>query len=143
MTLNFAIQTAIILIFSILCSLQDLKRRRVNNFLCAAAIISQLVYNLIFRTDEFFMYLITAVIAALLYFIVRQITHKKLGPADIFFAAFQALCLPPFPFFLCTLISILSALIAGVTVYKKKKIPFIPFMAAGLFIGYLLWEFVI
>lgn len=137
MTLKIAIQAAIILIFSTVCSIQDIKRRRVNNFLCTAAIISQLIFNLIYASDVFFMYLITALIATALYFVVRQITHKKLGPADIFFAAFQALCLPPYAFFFCTLISIASALIAGLTVFKKQKIPFIPFMATGLFLSYL------
>lgn len=137
MTLKIAIQTAIILFFSTACSIQDIKRRRVNNFLCATAIISQLIFNLIFNSNQFFMYLITAIIAAALYFAVRQITHKRLGPADIFFAAFQALCLPPYAFFFCTLLSIVSALISGLTVFKKQKIPFIPFMATGLVLSYL------
>lgn len=140
MTLKIAIQLSIILIFSIACSIQDIKRRKVNNFLCTAAIFSQLVFNLIFATDNFFMFLITAVIATCLYFTVRQISHKKLGIADVFFSAFQGLCLTPYPFLFCTLISIASALIAGFTVFKKQKIPFIPFMATGLFASYLLWS---
>lgn len=137
MTLKIAIQLSVILFFSILCSIQDIKSRRVNNFLSAAAIISQLILNLIFAPDDFFMYLITSLIASALYFAVRLISQKKLGPADIFFAAFQALCLPPYQFFFCTLISIVSALISGLTIYKKQKIPFIPFMAMGLFLSYL------
>ena len=137
MTLDFVVQTAIILVFCILCSLQDFKYRKVSKILLAAGCITQLVFLLIFARQEILVKGACGAVYAFVLFLIRQVTKKGLGMADVFFGLFQGLCLLPLPLCLSVVISCVTGIIFGFIVFKNKKLPFIPFMSFGLIISFL------
>ncbi len=139
----------VILIFSVLCSVQDIKEGRVWNFLILAACLLGFFIHLIFNPAGFHLFFISGLVFAVFYFVIRIITQKKLGLADVYFGFFQGICLPVKSLPLCILVEVLFCLFF-LTLFlvialarsdkirlAKKKIPFIPFMAASLIIMFL------
>jgi len=141
-TFYHLVSLAIILIFSIILSIQDIKQMSVSLYILIGAILAALICQLIFAPSDMWIYLISSLIFGSLYFITRKITKNKLGSADIWFGFFQGLFLFPkmIPFCLGT-----EVILAFCFVNKKigkKPIPFIPFMSFGLILTFVLQFFI-
>lgn len=137
MALNSILLLAVIVIFSVFCSIQDIKHMEVNNYslwcACGAVFVLQIVID--YRTC--WIYLLSGVLSGLLYFAVRKISKGKLGMADVYFGIFQGLCLPFFWIPICIAVEILLVLIIINKRLKNQKFPFIPFMASALVITFI------
>jgi prepilin signal peptidase PulO-like enzyme (type II secretory pathway) len=123
---------SIILIFSIILSVQDIKKMTVSIYIQWASIFTALACHMIFNREGMWIYILSGMICGTFYFAVRKITKDKLGPADVWFGFFQGLFLnlQIIPF--CFIIEDVIALIVINKKFGKKPFPFIPFMSIGL-----------
>ncbi len=128
----------IILIFSLILSVQDIKRMTVNIFILGAGILAGLSCHLIFVHEAMWIYIISGLLMGGFYFTVRKITKGKLGMADVCFGFFQGLFLVPKMIPLCLGIECLAALCFMKKKTDRKTFPFIPFMSIGLIITYVI-----
>ena len=138
MTFYKIISLIIILIFSIILSLQDIKKMTVGIYIQWLSISAALSCHLIFNRQGMWIYILSSMICGAFYFVVRKITKGKLGPADVCFGFFQGLFLVPMMIPLCFGIEALAALCVINKRFGKVKFPFIPFMAAGLIAAYII-----
>lgn len=135
------LELTVIVLFSIACSLWDIKKRAVPVWLLVTGPTSIAIFKLIFERPFNVWWLITAGVAGLFYFIVRLITRGKLGMADVLFGVFQGIVLSSPHLLLCILTECGLAALAFFIIHKRasgKSLPFIPFMAGGLLISYLI-----
>ena len=128
----------IILIFSIILSVQDIKKMAVSIYIQWASIFFALACHLIFARKEMWLYILSSMICGVFYFVVRKITKNKLGPADVWFGFFQGLFLVPEMIPLCFGIECLTALCVINKRFGKEKFPFIPFMSVGLIAAFVI-----
>ena len=124
---------SIILIFSLILSVQDLKRQSVMLYVQAISILCAIVCQVIFLRAECWIYILTSLFMGGFYFFVRMITKNKLGMADVWFGIFQGLFLTPFFVPVCLGIEAVAAL-CMIKKIGRKTFPFIPFMSLGLII---------
>ena len=141
MTLYYIVSLAIILIFSIILSVQDIKILAVGIYIQWASIFCALICHLIFARHEMWIFIISSMILGTLYFLIRKITKDKLGSADVWFGFFQGLFLHPVMLWVCLAIETLLALIVENKKIGHKKFPFIPYMSAGLICTYFIQFF--
>lgn len=136
MNTQFFLQIIIILVFGIICSVQDIKSMKVRNVVIFSGCFVQLVFLAVTDLHTLWMPLCCGATTGLFYFAVRYITHKKLGMADVYFGIFQGLCLTPIVMCICILVECILALAAfGFQKIRKSKndaVAFIPFMAISL-----------
>jgi hypothetical protein len=138
MTLYQIVSLVIILLFSIILSIQDIKRLEVGIYIQWASIFCALICHAIFAWKQMWIFIISGMIFGALYFAVRKITKNKLGTADVWFGIFQGLFLYPDKLWICLAIETLLALIIENKKIGYKKFPFIPYMSAGLIGTYLI-----
>ncbi len=156
---------AIIFLFSLTCAILDIKEKKVPVFILICAIVAGLVLRCVFDIQHLCLSIFCGVGAGLFYFIIRMITHGRLGMADVLFGVFQGVILFPFQLFVCVVIECSCAASCflilkfrqknapGVeqgrasgqrleqgTAPVKERIAFIPFMAGGLIISYLIYN---
>ena len=141
MTLYHLVSLAIILIFSISLSVQDIKHMEVEKHLQWSSIFFALLCQFIFALHEIWIFIISSLILGAIYFLIRKITKDKLGPADVLFGFFQGLFLHPIMLWVCLAIETVLALIIENKKIGHNKFPFIPYMAAGLIVAYLIQIF--
>ena len=141
------IYAAVVFLFSLACADQDIREKRVPNLVLITAIVCGLILRCVFDIQNLWLSALCGLGAGLFYFIVRLITRGRLGMADVLFGVFQGVILFPVPLFVCVLIECLSAAVwflilrlkhRDATGEKSGRIAFIPFMAAGLIISYLI-----
>ncbi len=137
-TIYSIVSFCIILIFSIILSQQDIKRMTVSIYIQWASIFAALTCHLIFAREAMWIYILSSMICGAFYFIVRIVTKRKLGTADVWFGFFQGLFLRPQIIPLCFIIEALLALIVINKKFGKKAFPFIPFMSLGLIISFII-----
>ena len=138
--LYHVVSFSIILFFSLILSIQDIKTLSANIFLQWVSIFCALIYHLIFNRTGMWIYILSSMITGTFYFAVRKITRNKLGPADVRFGFFQGFFLIPQMLAVCFAAESLAALCI-VLIHRKtsfKTFPFIPFMSFGLIISYIL-----
>ena len=127
-----------ILIFSLILSVQDIRRLKVGVFIQWLSIFCALACHLIFARTEMWIFVLSSMIMGTFYFAVRKITKDKLGSADVWFGFFQGLFLFPkmIPICLCT------EVLASFCIMNKrighKQFAFIPFMSFGLILTFIL-----
>lgn len=119
----------IIVIFSLILSVQDIKKMVVGIYIQWVSIFTALVCHLIFAREVMWIYILSSMICGVFYFAVRKITKEKLGPADVWFGFFQGLFLVPKMLPLCFGIECLVTLCVINKRFGKEKFPFIPFMS--------------
>jgi len=139
-TLYHLVNLAIILVFSIILSIQDIKHMSVSLYIQWTSIFAALICQLIFFRSGIWIYIVSSMILGALYFAVRKITKNKLGPADILFGIFQGLFLKPKMIPLCLAAEVILAFCLVVILNKrmeKKPFPFIPYMSFGLLVGFV------
>ena len=128
----------IILLFSLILSVQDIKHGEVSVYIQWVSIFCALLCHLIFARTEMWIYIISSMLMGAFYFTVRKITREKLGPADVWFGFFQGLFLVPMMIPLCFGIEALAAFCVMNKKVGRKTFPFIPFMSLGLIITYVI-----
>ena len=137
-TIYQIISFSIILIFSLILSIQDFKRMSVGVYIQWLSIYSALIFHLIFARETIWIYILSSMIMGCFYFAVRKITRDKLGSADVWFGFFQGLFLTPILIPVCLGIESLSAIIIVNKRFGKQKFAFIPFMSFGLIASYII-----
>lgn len=137
-TIYSIVSFCIILIFSTILSLQDIKRMTVGIYIQWTSIFSALACHLIFNREGIWLYILSSMICGTFYFVVRKTTKNKLGPADVWFGFFQGLFLVPKMIPVCFGIECIITLCVINKRFGKVKFPFIPFMAAGLIAAFLI-----
>ena len=128
----------IILLFSLILSVQDIKHGEVSVYIQWVSIFCALLCHLIFARTEMWIYIISSMLMGAFYFAVRMITRGKLGMADVWFGIFQGLFLVPKMIPVCLGVECLAALCFMKKKTDRKTFPFIPFMAAGLIAAYII-----
>ena len=110
------------------------------NIQCAS-IVCALLCQIIFICLDFWIYLISSLLFGALYFLIRKITKNKFGTGDVLFGFFQGLFLLPQLLPVClgteTIIALCYIFIINKS-NKKAPLPFIPFMATGLILSYII-----
>lgn len=137
-SLYSVISFSIIMIFSIILSVEDIKKLSVNIYIQWLSIFAVLTCHLIFNREGMWIYILSSMICGAFYFAVRKITKNKLGPADVWFGFFQGLFLIPKMIPVCFGIEVIVTLCVINKRFGKVKFPFIPFMAAGLIAAYII-----
>ena len=128
----------IILLFSLILSVQDIKHGEVSVYIQWVSIFCALLCHLIFAQTEMWIYIISSMLMGAFYFTVRKITREKLGPADVWFGFFQGLFLLPQMIPVCFGIECIVTLCVINKRFGKVRFPFIPFMAVGLIVAFLI-----
>ncbi|MCR5605462.1 MAG: hypothetical protein K6F69_01425 [Treponema sp.] len=139
-TLYHLVCLAIILNFSIILSIQDIKSMSVSLYIQLGSIFAALICQLIFARNEIRIYIISSLILGALYYAVRKITKNKLGLADVWFGLFQGLFLTPKMISLCLAAEVILAFCLVSILNKKmgkKPFPFIPYMTFGLLVAFV------
>lgn len=155
MELSLIIKSLIILTVCLICSIQDIKTRKVSNVIIFTSCSVMLIYNAIFARSVFLSTLLSALLIFLIFFLGKLIMKEKLGSADVYFSIFIGLSLNYLYALSAILISIITCTIF-ILIYNlifklrkskkqstKLKVPFIPFMSAGLTTSYLISLFVV
>ena len=136
-----AVELAIVILFSLICSVCDIRTKAIPVWLLIAGLAVTAGFKLIFIRPFDLWWLITAAGCGLFYFMVRLLTRGKLGVADIFFGVFQGMLLALPYLLLCILIECGCSALVFFILHKKRggqAIPFIPFMAVGLLISFVI-----
>ena len=128
----------IILLFSLILSVQDIKHGEVSVYIQWVSIFCAHLCHLIFARTEMWIYIISSMLMGAFYFTVRKITREKLGPADVWFGFFQGLFLIPKMLPFCLGIECFAALCVIIKKIGRQTFPFIPFMSLGLIITYVI-----
>ena len=133
----------ILLTFSLIMSRYDIRNLAVPNWPYWTGCILLIAAGLIFHRYEIYLYLISALILASVYYLVRLVTKGHLGMGDVYFGFFQGLCLKPRVVWICLAVEAFVALIVYAVQchrYKLKnpKMAFIPFMSLGLATAFLI-----
>ena len=144
-SLSFIIILCFILIFAVLLSVYDIRNFSVPLWRLILGTVGLLVLRIIFYINTVYLYLISAAILTMIYFLVKLITRGKLGTGDILFGLFQGLGFRPQFIWICLAVEAVIGLIFFLIChYRKgnssnaKKMPFIPFMACGLLVSFLI-----
>ena len=139
MSLSFLIILGFILIFSGLLSVYDIKTLNVPLWCLFFGTVGLLALRIIFYTKNFYLYLISAALLILIYFLTKLITHGKLGTGDVLFGMFQGFGFRPQFIWICLAVEAVTGLIFFlIRRSHTKKMPFIPFMACGLLVSYII-----
>ena len=141
-SLYLIVQFAIILLFSLILAIQDIKRMTVGLYIELTAIFSALVCQLIFARQSMWIFILSSILAGAFYFLVRIITKGKLGIADVWFGFFQGLFLLPKFLPLCFGLECLAVLCLVNKKIGKKAFPFIPYMSFGLISAFIIQFFI-
>ena len=138
LSLYTIISFSIILIFSIILSVQDIKKMTVSIYIQWASIFAALACHMIFNREGMWIYILSSMICGTFYFAVRKITKNKLGTGDVWFGFFQGLFLLPKMIPVCFGIEVIVTLCVINKRFGKVRFPFIPFMAVGLIVAFLI-----
>ena len=132
-------------VFCVICSIFDIRTKTVPNWLLFAGITAALLFQIFFNRALLLQYIITGFCTGFFYFVIRIITHKKLGMADVLFGIIQGLLLTPRFIFFSIIVECIIASCVFTSLQKRgvKNIPFIPFMAFALVISLLIYYFFI
>ena len=144
-SLSFIIILCFILIFAVLLSVYDIRNFSVPLWGLILGTVGLLVLRIIFYINTVYLYLISAAILTMIYFLVKLITRGKLGMGDILFGLFQGLGFRPQFIWICLAVEAVIGLIFFLIRHfhkgnssNAKKMPFIPFMACGLLVSFLI-----
>ena len=135
--LYHVVSFSIILFFSLILSIQDIKTLSASVFLQWISIFCALICHLIFNRTGMWIYILSSMITGTFYFAVRKITRNKLGPADVWFGFFQGLFLIPKMLPFCLGIECFAALCVIIKKIGRQTFPFIPVMSIGLIFSFI------
>ncbi len=133
----------LLLIFSLIMSRYDIKTLAVPDWPYWAGCICLIGAGLIFHRFEIYLFLISALILAAIYYLARKISKDHLGMGDVYFGFFQGLCIRPRVIWICISVEVISALFVYAVICRRYKLKnprmaFIPFMSLGLATAFLI-----
>ena len=144
-SLSFIIILCCILFSSVLLSVYDIRNFSVPLWGLILGTVGLLALRIIFYINTVYLYLISAAILTMIYFLVKLITRGKLGTGDILFGLFQGLGFRAQFIWICLAVEAVTGLIFFLICHYRsgnssepKKMPFIPFMACGLLVSFLI-----
>ena len=137
-SIPFIIILCFILIFPVWLSVYDIKTLSVPLWCVLLATVGLLAARIFFYTSTFYLYIISSAVLTLIYFLIKIITHSKLGTGDILFGLFQGLGFRPQFIWICLTVEVVAGLIFFLIKRGTKKMPFIPFMASGLLVSFII-----
>ena len=137
-SIPFIIILCFILIFPVWLSVYDIKTLSVPLWCVLLGTAGLLAARIIFYTSIFYLYIISSAVLTLIYFLIKIITHGKLGTGDILFGLFQGLGFRPQFIWICLTVEVVAGLIFFLIKRGTKKMPFIPFMASGLLVSFII-----
>ena len=137
-SIPFIIILCFILIFPVWLSVYDIKTLSVPLWCVLLGTVGLLAARIIFYTSTFYLYIISSAVLTLIYFLIKIITHGKLGTGDILFGLFQGLGFRPQFIWICLTVEVVAGLIFFLIKRGTKKMPFIPFMASGLLVSFII-----
>lgn len=136
MQVYFLFQFIITAVFSVILSIQDIKSRKISNWILILFAVCALTVSVIFNFKSWYLFLISAVLSGIFYLLIYFVSRKKLGFGDIYFGITQGFVLLPQYLWICIVTETACALIFAAlnrkNLDKQIKLPFIPFMSAGL-----------
>jgi len=136
---------AVIIVFSIVCSWQDIKKRKVSVYVLGGACFCALSSHLFFNASGIAGYIISGIVSGLIYFATCRLMKDRFGMGDVFFGVFQGLCLPYKYLLVCIVVECVLGLIVMKLFNRRNRnnsFPFIPFMSAALFLNFVFSLFV-
>ena len=130
MEINF-ILNIVFIIFSIIIAVIDYKTGRVPRIAFLLILPVFFMLRLVFDTSgTFLLSVIGALMGLAIFLLIFFISGKKLGLADVWYSGIIGFVLGPVWWYA----GIITACFLGImyiVLFKKKEIPFIPFMAIG------------
>lgn len=138
MTYNISL-FLLLLVVSVILSVQDIKHLSVKNWIIFSGCILALLVHFCFNSHQLYLYLISSGLFVFIYFLAYIFSKNKLGKADIYFGFFQGMFLLPQSVWLCVLLEVIFAFLWFCVIgVKIKKLPFIPFMSLASLIIFAL-----
>ena len=128
----------VIVLFSVINSYHDIRDMKVYDYPLWLACYAAIICHLIFNRQNLWIFILSGMISGAVYYFIRLISKKKLGMGDVYFGFFQGLCLPVMYFPICFIIEVLITLMVMNKKIGRVSFPFVPFMALGLLITYIL-----
>lgn len=126
------------IVFSVIMSVQDFKKMSVTGWIFYLSWAVALLNHVIFNRQDIFLYGLSTIIFAAVYFVVKILSKNKFGTGDVYFGIFQGITgILPKNIWICVSLETILALIF-ILIKKDRKIPFIPFMALGMIITYFI-----
>lgn len=126
------------IVFSVIMSVQDFKKMSVTGWIFYLSWAVALLNHVIFNRQDIFLYGLSTIIFAAVYFVVKILSKNKFGIGDVYFGIFQGITgILPKNIWICVSLETILALIF-ILIKKDRKIPFIPFMALGMIITYFI-----
>ena len=138
-TVALIIKIILILFFSITLSIYDIKSCTVPVWIIITGAAAFFIERLIFEAGTLPLYMLSSILLFVIYMIVKISTRNKLGMGDVLFGIFQGFGFKPWYIWLCLAFETFTALAFYLLTRSKrtKKMPFIPFMASGLLIAFI------
>lgn len=142
----FWIDLLIIFLISVISSFQDFKSRHINLiFILSGSIGIYISRSIFYSLSISWIFLVQGILLAFFYTIIYLFSKHKLGKGDIFFGFFTGISILKWQFLwisisTSTFLFLIFYLIVRLKKInlQQKKIPFIPFMSAGLIFTYIL-----
>lgn len=137
-----AVLMIVIVLFSVINSYHDIRDMKVYDYPLWFACYSAIICHMIFNRQNLWIYILSGMISGMFYYCIRLISKKNLGIGDVYFAFFQGFCLHVKYLPICFIIEVVITLIVMNKKIGRESFPFVPFMAVGLFITYVLELFI-
>jgi len=142
----FFIELTAIICLCITQSFLDIKKRQVNLiliFIFSAGIF--LLRTINYSIQKSWIYLLYGLIVFFFYLIIYFASRKNLGFGDVVFGFFTGLCIYKWQYLWISILITVICLSVFLLIMKLKKInlqnfriPFIPFLSAGLILAFVL-----
>lgn len=145
MNLDLFTKSSLIIIISLICSIQDIKYRKISNIIFLIGFLLILTHYVIFNITILLQAIISSFLLTLLFFTGKKILNDRLGTGDILFSSIMGLSLPYLHSLLSIIISTIMCFIFTICYYLLKKrnlhiteikVPFIPFLSLGFVITF-------
>ena len=126
-------------LFSIVAVIKDIRELMIPDWTVILGSLALLAYQVFFERSILAQGLLGAVLSPLLFYAVRRVTNFGIGLGDVKFSILCGLCAGPTLAFLsyavasllCAVYFVLCRFKSGKS-FRQTKIPFAPFMTAGV-----------
>jgi len=117
------------ILFSVIIAFMDIKTGLIPRIAFITAFIMFIILKVV-SSSILWLSITGAFIGLCVFSLAYFITKKKLGLADVWYSSLTGFVLEPLWWYAATSIACVLG-IFFILIFKKQKVPFIPFMAAG------------